>query len=265
VAEPIVVERDEGLVTITLNRPERKNALGARAWIDFDRAVTDAALDPDVRAVVLTGAGGNFSAGADLSGENPEGTGLTGRPVQPIVTEMRVVGDMILRLQRMAKPTLAKVDGVCVGVGLGLALACDLVLASDRARFSAIFAQRGLALDGGVSWILPRVVGLQRAKELAFFGDVIPAADAFAMGLVNRVVPVDELDELAATWARRLATGPSLALGLAKRQLNAASSLTFEQALEDEARCQHITAASHDLMEGLAAFAERRPPRFQGR
>jgi 2-(1,2-epoxy-1,2-dihydrophenyl)acetyl-CoA isomerase len=263
--DPILVARDGGLVTVTLHRPHRKNALDAAAWIDLDRVLADVAIDPEVRAVVLTGAGGNFSAGADLSGENPTGTGLTGRPVQPIVQEMRVVGDIILRLQRMAKPTLAKVDGVAVGVGLGLALACDLVLASDRARFSAIFAQRGLALDGGTSWILPRLVGLQRAKELAFFGDVLGAADVMDMGLLNRVVPADELDDLADTWARRLATGPTLALGLTKRLLTAASSITFEQALEDEARCQHITAASHDLMEGLAAFMERRPPNFQGR
>jgi 2-(1,2-epoxy-1,2-dihydrophenyl)acetyl-CoA isomerase len=261
----IEVQQDGGLVTITMNRPERKNALNGACWIELDRALQEAALDPDVRALVLTGAGGNFSAGADLSGENPSGTGLTGRPVQPIVQEMRVVGDMILRLQRMAKPTLAKVDGVCVGVGLGLALACDLVVASDRARFSEIFAQRGLALDGGNSWVLPRLVGPQRAKELAFFADIIGAAEAHAMGLVNRVVPVDELDDVAGEWARRLATGPTLALSLSKRLLNTSWSVTFEQAIEDEARCQHITAASADMLEGLTAFAERRAPAFKGR
>jgi 2-(1,2-epoxy-1,2-dihydrophenyl)acetyl-CoA isomerase len=260
----IEVERDDGLVTITLNRPEKKNALHGECWIELDRILREVSLDPEVRAVVLTGAGGNFSAGADLSG-NSSGRGLTGGPVQPIVQEMRVVGDMILRLHRMAKPTLAKVDGVCVGVGLGLALACDLVVASDRARFSEIFAQRGLALDGGNSWVLPRLVGLQRAKELTFFADIIGAAEAHAMGLVNRVVPVDELDAVAAEWGRRLASGPTLALSLSKRLLNASSSVTFEQAIEDEARCQHITAASADMLEGLAAFAERRAPAFRGR
>ena len=260
----IEVERDAGLVTITLNRPEKKNALHGECWIELDRILQEVALDPEDRAVVLTGAGGNFSAGADLSG-NSTGRGLTGRPVQPIVQEMRVVGDMILRLHRMAKPTLAKVDGVCVGVGLGLALACDLVVASDRARFSEIFAQRGLALDGGNSWVLPRLVGLQRAKELAFFADIVGAAEAHELGLVNRVVPVDELDAVAGEWARRLATGPTLALSLTKRLLNASSTVTFEQAIEDEARCQHITAASADMVEGLAAFVERRAPAFRGR
>jgi 2-(1,2-epoxy-1,2-dihydrophenyl)acetyl-CoA isomerase len=263
--DPIVVGRESGLMTITLNRPDRKNALNGEAWIQLDQVLGDASLDPEVRAVQLTGAGGNFSAGADLSGENPSGNGLTGRPVQPIVQEMRVVGDMILRLQRMAKPTIAKVDGVAVGVGLGLALACDLVVASDRARFSAIFAQRGLALDGGVSWILPRIVGLQRAKELCYFADVIGADDALTMRLVNRVVPVAELDDVADGWARRLASGPTLALSLTKRLLNASSSITYEQALEDEARCQHITATSHDMLEGIGAWTERRAPQFQGR
>ncbi len=177
---------------------------------------------------------------------------------------MRAVGEIVMRLQRIPKPTIAKVDGVAVGVALGLVLACDLVLASDRARFSEIFAKRGLALDGGNSWLLPRRVGLNRAKELAYFGDLIGARDAEAIGLVNRVVPAEELDALAEDWGRRLAAGPTLALGLSKRLLDASSSVTFEQALEDEARCQHITHTSQDVQEGITAFLERREPRFRG-
>lgn len=259
----IRVERDQGLVTITLDRPEKKNALNSDCWLALDEALAHIATNPDDRALLLTGAGGNFSAGADLSG-NPSGKGLTGRKVQPIVQEMRIVGEIIMRLQRLPKPTLAKVDGVAVGVALGLALACDLVLASDRARFSAIFAKRGLALDGGNSWLLPRLVGLRAAKELTYFGDIVGAEDAKAMGLVNRVVPVDELDTLAAEWSRRLANGPTLALGLSKRLLDASSTSTFEQALEDEARCQHVTYTSEDMREGIASFLERREPRFRG-
>ena len=261
--EAIRVERRAGLVTITLDRPAKKNAIDSQTWIELDRALADVAADPDDRALILTGAGGNFSAGADLSG-GQSGQGLTGRRLQPIVQEMRVVGDIILRLQRMPKPTLAKVDGVAVGVGLGLVLACDLVLASDRARFSEIFAKRGLALDGGNSWLLPRRVGLTKAKELAFFGDMIDAKEAESIGLVNRVVPVAELDALAEEWGRRLAAGPTLALGLSKRLLDASSSVTLEQALEDEARCQHITYTSEDVREGIAAYLERREPRFRG-
>lgn len=259
----IRVERRAGLVTIILDRPEKKNALDSQTWIALDRVLTDVAADPDDRALILTGAGGNFSAGADLSG-NPTGQGLTGRRLQPIVTEMRVVGEIVMRLQRLAKPTLAKVDGVCVGVALGLALACDLVLASDRARFSAIFAKRGLALDGGNSWLLPRLVGLRKAKELTYFADMSSAQEAAAMGLINRVVPVDRLDAVAEEWGARLAAGPTLALGLSKRLLDASSTVTFEQALEDEARSQHITYTSEDMREGISAFLERREARFKG-
>ena len=261
--EAIRVERNGGVVTITLNRPEKKNALNSQIWIELDRAFAEVAADPDDRALILTGAGGNFSAGADLS-PGPPGQGVMGREIQPIVQEMRSIGEIILRLHRLPKPTLAKVDGVAVGVALGLVLACDLVLASDRARFSEIFARRGLTIDFGGSWLLPRLIGLHRAKELAFFADIVSAREAEAMGLVNRVVPVAELDALAEDWGRRLATGPTLALGLSKRLLAASSSVTLEQALEDEARCQHITYTSEDMREGIAAFLERRDPRFRG-
>jgi len=262
--DAIRVERRDGLVTLTLDRPAKKNAVDAAMWGELDRAFTAIAANPDDRALVLTGAGGNFSAGADLSG-NSSGRGLTGAStVQPIVQEMRAMGDIVLKLQRMPKPTLAKVDGVCVGVSLGLALACDLVLASDRARFSEIFAKRGLALDGGNSWLLPRRIGLHKAKELTFFADIIDAKQAESIGLVNKIVPAGELDAAADDWGRRLAAGPTLALGLSKRLLDASSAVTFAQALEDEARCQHITHASKDVREGIAAFMERREPRFSG-
>jgi enoyl-CoA hydratase/carnithine racemase len=261
--DAIRVERREGLVTITLDRPEKKNAVNAAMWVALDRALAEVAANPEDRALLLTGAGGNFSAGADLSGGG--GKGLTGGPLQPIVQEMRIVGDIVLRLHRLPKPTLAKVDGVCVGVALGLALACDLVLASDRARFAEIFAKRGLALDGGNSWLLPRRIGLHKAKELAFFADMVDAKEAESIGLVNKVVSAGELDAVAEEWGRRLAAGPTLALGLSKRLLDASASASFTQALEDEARCQHITYTSQDMREGIAAFLERREPKFTGR
>jgi 2-(1,2-epoxy-1,2-dihydrophenyl)acetyl-CoA isomerase len=261
--EAIRVERRDGLVEITLDRPEKKNALSGQSWLELGRAFAEVAANPSDRALILTGSGGNFSAGADLSG--PSGKSLTGSgPVQPIVQEMRAMGDIILSLARIPKPTLAKVDGVCVGVAMGLALACDLVLASDRARFSEIFSRRGLALDGGTSWLLPHRIGLAKAKELAFFADFVDAKEAESIGLVNKVVSAAELDAVAAEWGRRLAAGPTLALGLSKRLLDAAPSVTLPQALEDEARCQHITYASQDLREGFAAYVERREPRFTG-
>jgi 2-(1,2-epoxy-1,2-dihydrophenyl)acetyl-CoA isomerase len=183
---------------------------------------------------------------------------------RPIIEAMRYIGDIMLRLHRLPKPTLAKVDGVAVGVGLGVALACDLVVASDRARFSEIFSKRGLALDGGNSWILPRMIGLQKAKELAFFGDMVSADEAERIGLINKVVPVEQLDAVAGEWARRLAGGPTVALSLSKRLLNASFGSSYDEALEDEGRCQHLLFTTHDMQEAMMAYHERREPRFAG-
>jgi 2-(1,2-epoxy-1,2-dihydrophenyl)acetyl-CoA isomerase len=207
---------------------------------------------------MLTGAGGNFSSGADLSGESIQ-------IVRGIVAEMRNVGDIILRLHRLPIPTLAKIDGVAVGVALGLALGCDLVVASDRARLIEIFPRRGLALDGGSSWLLPRLVGLQKAKELAFFGDEVSGVEAAAMGLVNRAVPAPELDATALEWGRRLADGPTMALALSKRLLNNSFAVSMDQALEDEARSQHISYTTKDMADAMQAYMEKRDPDFRGR
>jgi 2-(1,2-epoxy-1,2-dihydrophenyl)acetyl-CoA isomerase len=261
------VERADGLVTVTFNRPERKNALNEDSWDDLDRILTEVWKNPEDRALLLTGAGGNFSSGADLAvrrASGPEGDDAPPRAPVSVLHEMRRVNELTLRLQRLPKPTIAAVDGVAVGVALGLALACDLVLASDRARFCAVFAKRGLTVDGGTSWSLPHLMGPRRAKQMAFFGDMVPAADALAWGLVNEVVPADDLMDVAGTWARRLAGGPTTALSLIKRMIDGSSSLTFEQALEEEARSVHIAYTTQDLVEGMTAFVERRDPRFTG-
>lgn len=261
-----IVTRKDGLVTLTFNRPDKKNAINAEIWGELDGVLREVAANPDDRALVLRGAGGNFSAGADLGGGLSGGKkGLTGGPPQAVLHEMRIVGELINRLHGLAKPTLAVVDGVAMGVALGLVLACDLAIASDRARFCEVFIKRGLALDGGTSWSLPRLIGLRRAKQMAFFGDMLSAEEALAFGLVNEVVPVDELDALAERWARRLSDGPTTAFGLIKRMLDASSNRSFEQAVEDEARAQHIAFTTTDMREGIQAFLERRDPRFTGR
>ncbi len=260
-----LVERDGGLVTITFNRPERKNALSADNWNDLDRVLTEITFDPRDRALLVTGAGGNFSSGADLGGGGEPGiSGLTGREQQAPLHEMRWIGELLNRLHRLPKPTIAAVDGIAAGVGLGVALACDLIVASDRARFCEIFVRRGLALDGGTSWTLPHHVGLRRAKQLAYFGDMLDAQQALEWGLVNEVVPADELPTLARQWGQRLAGGPTTALGLIKRMLEEGTSNTFEQAVEGEARAQQIIVGTSDLTEGLTAFIERREPKFTG-
>lgn len=266
-----LVERSDGLVTVTFNRPRKKNALNAASWADLDRVLREVAASPRDRALLLTGAGDTFSAGADLSSGAQSGddgaagtSGLTGQERQGIVHEMRVVGEIARQLHRLPKPTLAVVDGAAVGVALGLALACDLIIASDRARFSAIFVRRGLALDGGSSWSLPRAVGLRRAKQMAFFGDMVSAPDALAWGLINEVVPAGELQKTGLEWGRRLAAAPTTAISLIKRQLDDSGQLTFEQAVEAEAQMQHITYTTADVREGIMAFLERRDPRFTG-
>jgi 2-(1,2-epoxy-1,2-dihydrophenyl)acetyl-CoA isomerase len=262
--ESMIVTRDRGLVTITFNRPAKKNALNRQSWDDLSAVLHEVEESSRDRALMLTGAEGNFSSGADLSGDSISKDEDRGPGPRPIVAEMRIVGDIILRLNRLPKPTLAKIDGVAVGVGLGLALACDLVLVSERARIIEIFPKRGLALDGGNSWLLPRLVGLQKAKELAFFGDSVSGVEAAAIGLANRAVPHEQLDALADEWGHRLADGPTIALSLSKRMLNSSLGQSMEQSLEDEARSQHICYTTQDMREAMIAYMERREPTFEG-
>ncbi|MFI0406844.1 enoyl-CoA hydratase/isomerase family protein [Actinomadura sp. 3N508] len=264
-----LVERSDGLVTVTFNRPAAKNALNAENWQDLNLILDEVTHNPDDRALLLTGAGGNFSSGADLSGglkEDADGqkTGLTGHRQQATLHEMRNVNLIINRLHRMPKPTIAAVDGVAVGVSLGLALACDLIVASDRARFCEIFVKRGLALDGGSSWTLPRHIGVRRAKQMTMLGDMVGADQALVWGLVNEVVPPEELLKVATDLGRRLAAGPTTALSLIKRLIDDGGELSFEQALEEEARAQHIAFTTGDMHEGVRAFIERRQPNFTG-
>lgn len=262
-SDATLVERTDGLVVVTLNRPGRKNAVSATNWRDLEEILAEVEVSTTDRALLLTGAGGDFSAGADLSGED-SGSGLTGHGVRLIVHEMRTMGEIVARLQRLTKPTIAAVDGVAVGVGLGLAAACDLIVASERARFIQVFAKRGLALDGGTSWTLPRAIGLRRAKQMAFFGDPVDARTAYEWGLVNEVVPPEQLHETALAWGRRLAAGPTSALSLTKRMLDASFGIGFEEAIEHEARAQHICYTTADMKEGFLAWMERREPDFTG-
>ncbi|HAS13049.1 MAG TPA: enoyl-CoA hydratase [Acidimicrobiaceae bacterium] len=257
--DTLQVERDGGIVTVTLNKPQKKNAVDPTQWTEMARIWDEIARNPRRdRAVIVTGAGGDFCSGADLwldPGEEP--------PHQ--ITAMRNVSAAIQGLHDLPQPTIAKVPGVAAGAGCSLALACDLVVAGDEARFAETFPKRGLAVDGGSSWFLPRMIGLHRAKELAFFGDIISAADAEGMGLVNRVVPDAELDSFVQDWASRLASGPPIALGLTKRMLNESANRTLQQALEAEAMAQSITLQSKDTQDAFAAFVEKRDPDFRGR
>ena len=259
--ETLIVERKDGVVTVTMNRPARKNAANGTMWRELLATFEEVAAERDDRVMVLTGAGDAFCSGADLGG----GAGVAGRPGDPFLVQLRALGDVALRLHRIPKPTIAKVGGVAAGAGMSMALGCDLVVASESARFSQIFSKRGLSVDFGASWLLPRFIGLHRAKELAFFADILDARQAAEFGLVNRVVPDDQLDAVVDEWATRLAAGPPLALSMTKTMLNNSFGLSMDQALEEEARSQAVNFATADTAEAMAAFQQKREPVFEGR
>lgn len=258
--ETLLVDRDDGIVTVTLNRPHRKNAANAQMWSELLDVLRDVGRRADDRVLVVTGAGGDFCSGADVNDMSGNGAERTHG-----LASMRHVGDVALALRRLPQPTIAKVRGVAVGAGMNMALLCDLVVAGDTARFSEIFARRGLTIDFGGSWVLPRRVGLHLAKELALLADIIDATEADRIGLVNRVVPDAELDAFVDDWARRLAAGPPIALAQTKRLLDNAIGVTLEQALDDEGAAQTINFATTDTAEAVRAFADKRQPAFQGR
>ncbi|HVF75142.1 MAG TPA: enoyl-CoA hydratase [Acidimicrobiales bacterium] len=255
--DTLIVERSEGVVTVTLNRPEKKNAVDMALWRHLQDTFREIADRSDDRVVILTGAGGAFCSGADLG--DPETATMHGLP------RMRLIDSVAIALHRLPQPTIAKVTGVAAGAGCNMAFGCDLVVASDQARFSEIFSLRGLSIDFGGSWLLPRLIGLHKAKELAFFADIVSAADAERIGVVNRVLPADEVDGFVADWAARLAAGPPLALAMTKSMLNNSMGPSFEQAIETEAYAQSVNFASADAAEAFRAFVEKRPPVFTGR
>ncbi|TJZ52061.1 enoyl-CoA hydratase/isomerase family protein [Streptomyces piniterrae] len=253
---------DNGVSWITLNRPEVMNAITPDQRERIIERLADASADPGVRAVVITAQGRGFCAGADLRGSASAGD--------------RVAGDVARMIQRGAqrligavldceKPVIAAVNGTAAGLGAHLALACDLVLAAESARFIEVFVRRGLVPDGGGAYLLPRLIGPQRAKELMFFGDAVPAAEAERLGLVNRVVPDGELTKTAREWAERLATGPTRALTLTKQLVNASLDTDRAAAFAAEAAAQEINMTTADAQEGVASFVERRRPAYRGR
>ena len=259
--ETLIVERKDGVVTVTMNRPERKNAANGAMLRELRTTFEEIEDNPEDRCMVLTGAGGAFCSGADLS--DPSGPATD--PTRSGLSRMRRLGDVALALHHISKPTIAKVDGFAVGAGLSLALGCDLIVCSDRAKLSMIFSRRGLVLDNGASWLLPRLVGMAKAKEIALFGGMWSGEEAAAMGLVNRVLALDELDAFVDDWASTLAAGPPLALSMTKTLLHASSMASMEQAVEDEARCQALNFSTQDTAEAMAAFAEKRDAVFIGR
>lgn len=254
--DEILVERsDNGVVTATINRPQCKNAIAFSMWEELRRLFQEVSQTPSDRVLVITGAGDAFCAGAELSEDM-----LNGHPLDAMYT----VNAAALALHAVTKPTIAKVNGDAVGAGMNLALGCDLIVAGESARFSQIFVRRALSVDFGGTWLLPRLVGLHKAKELALLGDIISAHEAERMAIVNRVVADDELDGFVDDWARRLAAGPPLALQMTKKMLSNAFSQSLSEALDAEAASQTVNVGTQDTREGVIAFIEKRPPVFRG-
>ena len=272
-AEPPLDEQvrhrvEGGVAWITLNRPEAGNALTPDTRNRVVDLLASAGGDLATRAVVLTATGTAFCTGADLRARRQEAPKPAGAPDRPVGSVARMVRTGAQRLVAAVldceKPVVAAVNGTAAGLGAHLALACDLVLAAEGARFIEVFVRRGITPDGGGAYLLPRLIGLQKAKELVFFGDDCPAAEAERIGLVNRVVPADQLEAAAAEWAGRLASGPTPAIGLAKALLNRSLDVDRTTAFAEEAAAQEIAMTSEDAAEGVRSFVERRPPQFRG-
>lgn len=243
---------------VTLENSGKRNAVPLHGWSELQSAVLDFERS-SARVLVITGAGGDFCAGVELD------PALAKASLIDRHRRMKAVAEVATTLHRATKPTIAAVDGVAVGAGMNLALGCDVVIASTRARFSEIFVRRGLTLDFGGSWLLPRVVGLQRAKELALSGRIVEAEEAVRIGLCLEVVAPEELETRATELAESFLAGAPIAQMFAKQGIDSAWEVSFEDALAWEGQSQAICFATEDVAEGVAAFLEKRKPEFRGR
>ncbi|HBH01569.1 MAG TPA: hypothetical protein DDZ42_06545 [Candidatus Rokubacteria bacterium] len=259
-------EPDPGVGLITMNRPERLNAINPDMLMDFEALFTGLAQDETIRVLILTGAGRGFCSGADLNEAmaNRDSEAFADPEHFLRIAQERYAG-LILGLRAIPQPVIAAVNGAAAGAGMNLALACDIRLASTTARFAEAFVKRGLHVDWGGTYFLPRVVGMARACELIFTGDAIDAEEALRLGLVSAVHPPERLLPAARELARRIAAGPPLAIRLAKRALYHNQEADLRAALEFETFAQNVCLETEDAREGLRAFVEKRAPVFRGR
>lgn len=259
----LIYEVEENIATLTMNRPERLNALGDTLRTDLHDAITTASADPDVRAIILTGAGRGFCSGGDVKAMNEAKQRDQSAPIMDKIAPSRDL--TVLAMQDAPKPVIAAVNGPAAGAGMNIALACDIRIASSAARFGETFVRRGLHVDWGGTYFLPRIVGMAKACELIFSGDVIDAEEALALGIVSRVVEPEALMDTVRTLARKIAAGPPIAIRLAKRALYHNQACDLRAALEYETYAQNICRETEDAREGIQAFVEKRSPKFEGR
>jgi 2-(1,2-epoxy-1,2-dihydrophenyl)acetyl-CoA isomerase len=258
--DSILYELLNGVATITLNRPDKLNAFDDPMLAALEARLKEAEREAEARVIVITGSGRGFSAGQDLAAVREREGGMSFREHLE-----QTYNRVILRIRSIEKPIIGGINGVAAGAGMSLALACDLRLVSDKASFIQSFVGVGLVPDSGSTWFLPRMIGYPRAFELAITADRLSAADALAMGLVNRVVKAEDFETELAKYARRFASAPTLGIGLTKRAMNRAMSRDLESSLDYEAHMQEIAGRSEDHAEGVAAFLDKRSPRFEGR
>ena len=256
--ETILYGRNGGVANVALNRPRKLNAFDLTMHEELYDALDGAALDDEVRSIVLRGEGKGFSAGADLAGIVEDEEPDLGEYLR------KTYSRLVSRMVTIEKPIVAALHGPVYGAGVGVALACDLRIAAESAKFSVAFVKIGLMPDAGVSFLLPRVVGLGRAMEMSMLGDAVDVAEAHRIGLVNKVVPDERLAEEAADLANRLAAMPTAALGRIKHSLYRSFESDFETTLEREAEGQTFCGYTHDHKEGVAAFFEKRGANFTG-
>jgi len=256
--EHIILEKKEGVATLTLNRPEKLNAINRKMTEELENAMAEISKDKDVRVLVITGAGRAFCSGADVS-DMTEATPVESRHW------VHEANKIILAVTELEKPVIAKVNGFAVGIGCSLALSADMIIASENAQFSLLFSRIGLIPDGGSLFHLPRLVGPAKAKELIFTAKMVDAKEAERIGLINKVVPANELDNEVNTLAKQLAEGPTLAYGMAKKIINKGLNMDLGSVLECEAFGQTLAGTTEDAREGVTAFLEKRKPEFKGR
>lgn len=262
--QEVILEKEEGIAIITLNRPRRLNALTYKMFGEIPEILKEIRGDEGTKAVIITGAGEAFCSGADVAD--------LGRILATTITETaqisafsQIMSYFVSSIINLEKPTIAAINGIAAGGGFSLALLCDIRIASERARFSMAFVRRGLIPDLGATYLLPKIVGIGKAMELMLTGDIMSAQEAERIGLVNKVVPHDELMPASKELAKRLAKGPPIAMGLIKKAIYKGLESSLLQQLELEALSQVLCERTEDFKEGVKSFLEKREPIFKGR